>query len=63
VIGMIRRLLGMDRFEASVPPVPNENRDRADARRIAARAKRLTRRLRQTARDEEIALRVEVLRR
>lgn len=58
MIGLIRRLLGMDRFEG-LSPIPDERRDRADARRTAKRAQRLAERLqRERARRHEMTLRL-----
>ena len=55
MIGLLRKLLGVDRFEDMIP----EDRDRHDALRNAERAKKLAERL-QDARRQELALRLEV---
>lgn len=62
MLGLIRRLLGMDRFEP-VAAVPNEQRDRDDALRSADRARALARHLRDERYRRELALRLSVLKR
>ena len=63
MIDFLRRMLGLPPSGPAPAPVPVEHRDRRDALRSAARAKRLARRLRAEARDHELRVRVEVLRR
>lgn len=63
MIGLLRRLLGIDRFEELAPVPYDEERDRADARRTAQRAKRLAAQLqRDRARRREMTLRLEARR-
>ena len=59
---LLRRLLGMD-LEERMVEVPNEQRDRDDALRSAARARTLARTLREDRRRRELALRLSVVRR
>ena len=59
---LLRRLLGID-LEERMVEVPNEQRDRDDALRSAARARQLARTLREDRRRRELALRLSVVRR
>lgn len=63
MIDFLRRMLGLPPSNSAAPSYLDEDRDRRDARRSAARATRLARRLRAEARDNELRVRVEVLRR
>lgn len=59
---LLRRLLGID-LEERMVEVPNEQRDRDDALRSAARARQLAQTLREDRRRRELALRLSVVRR